>query len=56
MKDHMGAAPENAAGIHSNAQNRMSIKASSPHAVKQLQLALQQGSMVFCENSGEVTN
>ena len=34
----------------------MCLKASNPNAVKQLQIALQQGSIVFCENSGEVTH
>ena len=55
MRDHMGATPEHSS-MQSNPQNRISLKASSQNAVKQLQLALQQGSMVFCENSGEVTN
>lgn len=34
----------------------MCIKASSQNAVKQLTIALQQGALVFCENSGEVTH
>ena len=53
MRDNIGA-PSEAQPLAQ--QGRLCVKASSPNAVKQLQIALQQGSVVFCENAGEVTH
>ena len=54
MRDNMNLREETTG--YQVQQSRMCLKASSANAVKQLQFALQQGSIVFCENSGEVTH
>ena len=54
MKDNMNVASQDSSPHQ--IQSRLLLKASQPNAVKMLQVALQHGSIVFCENSGEVTN
>ena len=55
MKDNMTDVQK--LDIMSNAvDKRVFMKASSKNAVRTLERALEMGQVVFCENSGEVTN